>query len=144
MGLLNMLHVTCRMGRFGILNPDSLVDLRCNRRVPVSLLASVFILCHLAPHAASQELLFDGTTFDSESGEVLLTPGECHYAEVVIPNDVRIDSELRVVVELRSSHGFELTSSLGITSILRKQSRRQLTTKAGRTGAACGSTGLSI
>jgi hypothetical protein len=110
-----MLHVNCRMDRIGILDPDSLFDLRCHRRVPGSLLACVFIICHLAPHAASQELLFDGTTFESESGEVLLTPGECHYAEVVIPNDVRIDSELRVVVKLRSSHGYELTSSLGIT-----------------------------
>ena len=83
--------------------------------MPGSLLACIFILWNLAPHAASQELLFDGTAFDSKSGEVLLTPGKCHYAEVVVPDNEIIDSELRVVFELTSAVGFTRSSesSLG-------------------------------
>ena len=134
MGLSNMLHFSCRKGRIGVVNPDFRVDLPCNGIVPVSLLACIVFICHLAPHAASQELLFDGTAFNIESGEVLLTPGECHYAEVVIPDNVIIDSELRVVCELKSSHGFERKSSIGIT----RYSERGLSDNSRRARAELG------
>lgn len=110
MGLSNMLHFSCRKGRIVVVKPDFRVDLRFSGVVPGLLLACIFMICHLAPHAASQELLFDGTAFNIESGEVLLTPGESHHVEVVIPENLRIDSELRVVFELTSAVGFTRSS----------------------------------
>jgi len=67
----------------------------------------ILLSCYPAPDAVSQELLIDGETYQSESGEFLVTPGEGHTAEVVLPEHVQFDSELRAV--------FELTSALGVT-----------------------------
>ena len=80
-------------------------------------LACLFIVCSLATQAPAHELRFDGTALNSESGEVLLTAGEHHYAEVVA-DDLHLDAELRVVFELTSAQGFTRTSEhrIGVNS----------------------------
>ena len=97
------------MRPFSLFDAAPTVGSEHKTRVPGLCLACLFIVCSSASHAPAQELLFDGTAFDSESGEVLLTAGEHHYAEVVA-DDWHLESELRVVFELTSAQGFTRTS----------------------------------